>query len=94
MAATCRAVGYVSLVDWCRLMSSSGLDVRVVAQRPAEDLQGPVGQHLVDVHVGAGARPALEGVDDDVLVEQALHHLAAGLLDRGRPLDCRLPIVD
>ena len=59
-------------------MSSCGLTRLVVAQRPAEELQGPVGQHLVDVHVGRGARPALEGIDDDVLVELAVDHLLAG----------------
>ena len=58
-----------------------GVDRRVVAQRPAQQLQGPVGQDLVDVHVGGGARPALEGVDDDVPVEHSLHHLGAGGLD-------------
>ncbi len=46
----------------------------VVARRPAQQLQCPIGQHFVDVHVGRGAGPALQGVDDDVLVE-ALAHL-------------------
>jgi len=49
-----------------------------------EDLEGAVGEHLVHVHVGARARAPLEQVDDDVLVEAPVRHLAAGALDRVR----------
>ena len=59
------------------------VDRAVVAQRPAEELQGPIGQHFVDVHVRRGARAALQGVDDDVLVEPAVDHFLAGRLDGG-----------
>ena len=56
-------------------------DAGVVAGLRAEDLQGAVGEHLVDVHVGARPGAALQAVDDDVLVEQAVGELAAGALD-------------
>ena len=56
-------------------------DARVAAGRLAEDLQGAVGQHLVDVHVGAGAGAALQAVDDDLRGEPAVGQLAAGALD-------------
>ena len=56
-------------------MSSCGLTGLVIAQRPAQELQRAVGQHLVDVHVGRGARPALQGIDDDMLVQPAVDHL-------------------
>ena len=59
------------------------IDGVVIAQRPAEDLQGAIGQHLVDVHVGRSARPALQGIDDDVLVERSGDHLPAGGFDGG-----------
>ena len=59
------------------------IDRAVVAQRLAEELQRPIGEHLVDVHVRRRARPALQGVDDHVLVEPAGDHLFAGGLDGG-----------
>ena len=64
-------------------MSSCGLTAAVVAQRLAEELQGPIGEHLVDVHVRRRARPALQGIDDHVLVEPARDHLFAGGLNGG-----------
>ena len=60
-----------------------GADGLIVAQRPAQQLQGPIGQHLVDVHVGRGAGAALQGIDDDVLVEPAGDHFLAGRFDGG-----------
>ncbi len=56
-------------------------DAVVGAERLAEQLQGAVGQHLVDVHVGAGAGAALQAVDDDLGRERAFGQLAAGVLD-------------
>ena len=58
-----------------------GRDAVVVAGALAEDRERPVGDDLVDVHVGAGAGSALQGVDQHVLRQQAFGHLAAGLLD-------------
>ncbi len=58
-----------------------GRDAVVVAGRLAEQLQRPVGQHLVDVHVGARAGAALQAVDDDLGRELAVGQLAAGALD-------------
>ena len=60
-----------------------GRDGFVVAEGPAQYLQGPVGQHLVDVHVRARAGSALEGIDNHVGVQQPLGHLAAGRLNCG-----------
>ena len=53
----------------------------IIAQRPAQQLQGPIGQHFVDVHVGRGAGAALQGVDNDVPIELSVDHLPAGRLD-------------
>ena len=44
----------------------------VSAVLQAEQFQGPVGQHLVDIHVGAGSRPALQEIRDDVRREDPL----------------------
>ena len=35
----------------------------------AEDLQGAVGDHLVGVHVGRCSSPALDLVDDELVVQ-------------------------
>jgi hypothetical protein len=59
---------------------------RVVAPVEAEQLERAVGQHLVHVHVGAGAGPALEGIHDDGGGERAVHQLAGGLFERRRHL--------
>ncbi len=55
-------------------------DDLVAPRRQPHDLQGAVGEDLVHVHVDKGPRAALEGVHDDVLVKQTLHHLVARLL--------------
>ena len=57
------------------------VDVRVRAEHRvipaflAHEFQGAVGDHLVGVHVDAGARPALDRVDDEVLVPASLNDL-------------------
>ena len=43
-----------------------------------------VGDHLVRVHVGRGARAALDHVDDELLEQRAVAHLLARLGDRAR----------
>ena len=64
---------------------------RVIAGLFAQDLQGPVGQHLVDIHVEACASPALQRIHEDAVAKQTLAHLPAclkdgfGLVRRVRP---------
>ena len=81
MAAMRSAVGNVSFVLWCRLTWSVGDTTSYVAARPAEQLERAVGQHLVHVHVGAGAGAALQRVDDDVGRERAVEQFVAGALE-------------
>ena len=60
-AATWIALGKVSLDDWLALTTSLGWH-----STPAR--RGERGDHLVDVHVGAGARAGLEDVDRELVV--------------------------
>ncbi|MDQ1206694.1 hypothetical protein QE377_003053 [Microbacterium sp. SORGH_AS 862] len=57
------------------------VQVRVLALGVTEDLQGPVGDDLVRVHVGRRARSALDDVDDELVRERAASDLAAGSRD-------------
>ena len=59
-----------------------GMDEVVVAPPPAEKLDRPVGDHLVDVHVRRGAGPPLEGVDGKLLGEAPGGDLRRGRDDR------------
>jgi hypothetical protein len=45
------------------------------------ELQRPVGDHLVRVHIGRGARAALDDVEAKLLVELSVDELLAGPLD-------------
>jgi hypothetical protein len=47
-------------------------------------LGGEAREHLVDVHVRAGARPRLEHVDGELVAILAGEHLLAGRSDRVR----------
>ena len=49
----------------------------------AEDLEGEVGDDLVRIHVRRGAGPALDHVDDEVLVPLSGENTVAGPADRG-----------
>src|SRR5438067_1091456 len=51
-------------------------------QRAAQDLIGPVGDHLVRVGVGGGSRTSLKDIDDEVLVESSLLDFFGCLLNR------------
>ena len=77
--ATWIAVGKTSLVLWPMLTWSLGW---IGFSRPeavaARQLDGPVGDHLVGVHVAGGAGAGLKDVDGELVVELALGHLAAG----------------
>lgn len=57
-----------------------------------EQLVGPVGDHLVRVHVGLRAGPGLPDRQGKVRVEAALPHLAGGLLDGAG--QCRVDRAD
>ena len=76
--ATWMAVGKMSLVLWPRLTWSLGwmgfLGAEAVA---AGQLDRPVGDHLVGVHVARGARAGLKDVDGKLVVELAVGHFAA-----------------
>ncbi len=70
-AAMCIAVGKVSLDDWPRLTSSLGWIGFLRAELAAGDLDRPVGDHLVGVHVGLGAAAGLPDDQREVVVELA-----------------------
>ena len=65
----CIAVGKVSLEDWPMLTSSLGWIGVLRAELAAEQLDGAVADHLVDVHVGLGAGAGLPDVEREMLVE-------------------------
>ena len=76
---------------------------RLAADLPAEQLDGPVRQHLVDVHVRLRARPGLPDIERKVLVELAGDRLVGGAHDRvrlplreppGRGVDQRRRLLD
>ena len=48
----------------------------------AEQLVGPIGDHLVGVHVLAGASPGLEGVDHELVVPAPGQDFVGGVHDR------------
>ena len=47
----------------------------------AEVLEGTIRDDLVRVHVRRCSGPALEDVDDELVIEQAVHDVLAGALD-------------
>ena len=53
----------------------------VVAQPPPQQLGGPVGDHLVGIHVGRSARAGLEDVHHELGVELPVSHFLRRLLD-------------
>ena len=56
-----------------------GVDQGVVPLLAPQQLNGPVGDDLIGVHVQAGARAPLDGVHNKGVVELAVHNLPAGL---------------
>ena len=58
-----------------------GMDRGLLAHGLAHDLAGPVGDHLVGVHVALGARAGLPDDEREVIVELAADHLAGRLVD-------------
>ena len=85
--------GWVNVI--CRLRHVHVIErvaVHVVALFVTHQLESSVGDYLVGVHVGAGARPTLNGVDDELRIEFALGHFATGR-DNGIT-DARLELAD
>ena len=70
-AAMCMAVGKVSFDDCDMLTSSLGWTGRLRPHHAAGQLDGPVGDHLVGVHVGLGPAAGLPDAQGEVLVERA-----------------------
>jgi hypothetical protein len=86
------------------------VDGVLAAQPPADELDGPVRDHLVDVHVGLGARAGLPDVQREFAVQLAADDFAgdpadqvglpsgqppgAGVDDRGSLLDVAVGVVD
>ena len=62
-----------------------GVQAGVIALGVAQDFQGAVGDDLVGVHVRGRPGAALDDVHDELLGEVSVHHIGAGLLDRGGP---------
>ena len=55
-----------------------GMDRVLGAKRPAQDLDRPVGDHLVGVHVGLGSRTGLPDHQREVVVEASFDDLVGG----------------
>ena len=86
-AAMCIAVGKVSFEDCPILTSSFGCTGDLLPILPAEQLDRPVRQHLVDVHVGLRAGAGLPDIEREMLVELAGDRLVGRAHDRvGLPL--------
>jgi hypothetical protein len=63
-----------------------GVDGLLGAALTAQDLDGPVGDHLVGVHVGGRPRAGLEDIDHELAVVAAIHHFLRRLHDgRAKP---------
>ncbi len=69
-----RVVGALAQVDVIVGMDRL-LDAEPV---PAAELDCPVGDHFVGVHVAGGAGAGLKDVDGKLVVQSALGHLTAG----------------
>ena len=67
-----------------------GVDRLLRAERAADQLDAPVGDDLVDVHVRLGARPGLPDIQRELGVQLAADHLIADPLDQ-LPLPGRQP---
>ena len=55
-----------------------GMDGLLAAQLAAEGFDRPVGDHLVDVHVGLGAGAGLPDPQGELAIELALGHPIGG----------------
>ena len=69
---------------WACALMKSGMNGLLGAERSAGQLDGPVGDDLVDVHVRLGAAAGLPDAEGEVVVELALRHFRGGLGDPTR----------
>ncbi|MNI37567.1 hypothetical protein D3C73_916610 [compost metagenome] len=53
----------------------NGMDDAVIAFRPAQELNGTVGNNLVHIHIAAGSRSPLIGINDQMRVQTAVQNL-------------------
>src|SRR5215216_4715255 len=58
----------------------------VLANFPAHDLRGAIGDHLIDVHMMTRPRPSLDGIDDELIVPFSFNDLLSSLRDCVCPL--------
>src|SRR5699024_8210791 len=63
-----------------------GVDQRIIAFFAAQDLDGPVGDDFVGVHVQGGAGAALDRIHDKIVMEFSWDDLVAGLDNGGGSL--------
>ncbi len=67
---------------WCSGPCSrdrwDGSASRRLKRSPPAKLDGPIGDHLVGVHVAGGARAGLKDIDGKLVVESSVGHFAAG----------------
>jgi hypothetical protein len=78
--AMCMAVGIGVVRRLAHVDVVVGMD-RLLEPIAAEHLDGAVGDHLVGVHVGLGARAGLPDDEREMIVELAVDHLLRGLDD-------------
>jgi hypothetical protein len=69
-------------------------DLVVRSARLPRELEGPVREHLVDVHVRARPGPGLEDVHDELVVEPTARHLLSGLGDPPAALGVEASLLD
>jgi hypothetical protein len=74
----CMAVGTRRLEDWERLTWSLGWTGCLEPSLPPEHLDGPVGDHLVGVHVCLGAGARLPHDEGEMVVELTVDDLLGG----------------
>ena len=63
-----------------------GVDRALTAQHPPRGLDRPVGDHLIDIHVGLGAGARLPHLEREFTVQGAACHLLGCRHDQGRQL--------
>ena len=63
-----------------------GIHYRIVSLLPAQDLNSPVGDHFVGVHIKRRAGAALDGVNNKILVKFPFDDLIAGLDNGSGPI--------
>jgi hypothetical protein len=62
-----------------------GVDRPIDSSFAAEKFVGPIGNHLVGIHVGGGAGARLKDVEYKLIIPSTLHHLLGSPLNGLRP---------